>query len=411
MVAPPPAVVPPPPAPAAAPAAPAAPANWYDKFAADAFVDAYGAVNWNFPKPQGPTLTPLGFTSGTALRFFDVGQGFALNWIGLNGSYAADPIGGTISLRFGPGATIYNVPPLSLGQAPPSSSDNQWGLQNVRQAYATLKADKLTVDFGKYDQPFGSEVPDAQLNMEYTRSLLFTLNQPVFFTGLRLDYAVSDAIDAKLFVANGWNTTFDTNRGKSYGAQISVKPIDQLQIYLGYMGGPEQGDFVLVPPATAMASPTPGHVPNANDHWRHLVDLVLDINPTKQLRFLVNGDYDTEEKVGANADHAAIWYGANLAIRYQVTDPFAVTLRGEVFHDEHGDIVVPGPDSTSGSSPKGSTLESGSLTLMYVIASHLSLMFDNRIDIADSSIFQTDVHLNNAKTQFTTTLGVIVATK
>jgi putative OmpL-like beta-barrel porin-2 len=404
---PPPAAAAPPAAPAAAPpaaaapaapgapAAPAAPANWWDKFSGDAFVDAYGAVNWNFPKPQGGT---------TQLHAYDVAQGFALSWIGLNGAYAADPIGGTISLRFGPSAVAYGLAG-SLGGTPGlASADNAIGMQNVRQAYATLKPiDKLTVDFGKFDQPFGSEVPDAQLNMEYSRSLLFTYNQPVFFTGLRVDYAFSDALDAKFILANGWNNTFDDNRSKSIGGQIMIKPADPIVIYVGYMGMPEAPDFSTMAPA--------GSVPGANDHWRHLVDLVLDINPIKPLRFLVNGDYDTEEGVSANGKHAAIWYGANLAIRYQVTDPFAVTLRGEYFHDEHGDIVPPFSDTTSTVAPPSSNVESGTLTLSYVIASHLSLMLDNRIDVADSSIFQTDVHANNAKSQFTTTLGVIAATK
>ncbi|MDP9002321.1 MAG: porin, partial [Myxococcota bacterium] len=341
------------------------------------------------------------------LRAFDTAQGFSLNWIGLNGSYAADPIGGTISLRFGPGAVTYHGSPLVLGASSSiNPSDNSIGLQNVRQAYATWKpADKVTLDFGKFDQPYGSEVPDSQLNMEYTRSLLFTLNQPVFFTGFRLDYAPTDTFDAKLIVANGWNNSIDNNRAKSFGAQVSFKPVDSLQLYLGYMAGPEQVDVQTVaagmPPMMASA-----HVADANSHWRHLVDLVVDFNPTKEFRLLLNGDYDTEEKVGATGDHAAIWYGANLALRYIVADPFQITLRGEYFHDEHGDILGTGTSTN---------VESGTLTLQYVIASHLALMLDNRIDVADNNtIFFKSANTSPddaTKTQFTTTLGVIASTK
>jgi hypothetical protein len=290
--------------------------------------------------------------------------------------------------------------PGTLGTQPSGAvvqSDNNIGMQNVRQAYATWKpADKLTLDFGKYDQPYGSEVPDAQLNMEYSRSLLFGLNQPVFFMGLRADYAASDAFDAKIIIANGWNNTFSQNRSKTFGAQVMVKPADPIVIYLGYAGGPQEPD-VVVPLAD---------VPDANSHWRHIVDLVLDINPTKDWRFLVNGDYDTEDSIGGG-NHAAIWYGANLAIRYQVADPFQVTLRGEFFHDEHGDIVTPGSDATS----SAVNVEGATLTLGYTLASHLYFMFDNRLDIANSSIFQTGIHPDNSKTQFTTTLGIIAATK
>jgi hypothetical protein len=365
---------------------------WYDKFAADAFVDAYGNIDWMYPKPQAfiPSNIPL--------RSYDIAQGFSLAWIGLNGSYTADPVGGTISLRFGPSAAVYNV---SAATPPNPMSDNAIGMQNVRQAYATIKpADKFTIDVGKYDQPYGSEVPDAQLNMEYTRSILFGFMQPVFFTGVRLDYAPTDTIDAKLIIANGWNATFSNNRSKSYGAQFSIKPIDSLQLYLGYVGGPQQNDFAI----NAMGAIT--NVPEANSHWRHLVDFVADFNPTKTLRLLLNADYDTED-LPAGAGHSASWYGANLAIHYVAADPFALTLRGEFVSDAHGDVLPKGADATGNST----TMESITLTLSTLIGSHVALMFDNRIDVADSSIFPENTNGTFTKTQFTTTLGVIASTK
>jgi len=376
------------------PAPPAGPANWYDKFAADGFVDAYGNIDWNMPKPQIGTIP---------LRAYDVAQGFALSWIGANVSYTSDNVGGTVSLRFGPSAVIYGVPATATGTA-----DNSFGMQNVRQAYATIKpADKWTLDAGKFDQPFGSEVPDAQLNMEYTRSLLFNLNQPVFFTGVRLDYAPVDAFDIKVIAANGWNNTIDNNRGKTFAAQVMVKPADVLQLYVGWAGGPEQADFLPVPGGAAPAAGAPtGEVADANSHWRHMADLVVDFNPMKELRFLINGDYDTEDLGGGQT---ASWYGANLAVRYIIADPFQATLRGEYFSDKHTNIVPLGLDKTAGDS---TSIESVSLTLSTVIASHVTLMLDNRIDVADSEMFPNKSPNDGAsKSQFTTTLGVIATTK
>jgi hypothetical protein len=417
--APPPPAPPPPaaaPAPAApAPAAPAAaapaaaapaagapatpPGNWWDKFSGDAFVDVYGAINWNQPKPQ----------YGIPLREFDQAQGFSVNWIGLNGSYAADPIGGTISLRFGPAAAIYG--------ASPNPSDDSFGMQNVRQAYATVKpADKWTLDVGKFDQPFGSEVPDSQLNMEYTRSLLFTLNQPLFFTGLRLDYAPIDMIDVKLIAANGWNNTIDDNRGKTFAAQLMVKPADQAIFYIGYAGGPEQADSTSTPTIVQTVAPMgTNDVIGANSRWRNLIDFVADINPMKELRFLVNGDYDNEEMDAAGSSWTESWYGANVAIRYIVADPFQVTVRGEVVHDAHGTFAAGGAGGFGLPTSPSINVESATLTLSDVIASHFTLMFDNRIDVSDkpefpsATLFPAGPALQ--KYQFTSTLGVIVATK
>jgi hypothetical protein len=383
--------------PAGAPAA--APGNWYDKFSADAFADAYGNINWNFPKPQ--------WLVGAPTRAYDQAQGFALNQIGFNGSYSSDYVGGTVSLRFGPEAALYNLPAAPPGNG---TADDNFGMQNVRQAYATLKpVDKVTFDLGKWDQPFGSEVPDSQLNFFYTRSLLFQLNQPLFFTGLRFDYAAADAVDLKLFVANGWNNTIDNNTGKTFGGQLMLKPLDSLVFYVGGAFGPEQTDFTPAP--TLLGSGMMGTpVPGADSHWREIVDLVIDFNPTSALSFALNADFDNESDfVPATAmpPQSETWYGVNLGIKYVVADPFAIALRGEFFNDNHGGVVAFNP--TAGVTK--TTLESGTLTLSYVAASKLTLMLDNRLDIANSPIFQGETAGVFSKTMFTTTLGAIIATK
>jgi len=363
-----------------------------DKISADAFVDAYGSFNANGPKPQGPVAAAGVAVGGNSFRAFDVAEGFSVNWAGVNASYAADPIGGTIGLRMGPGATLYNAGP-----------DNAYGLQYVKQAYATWKpADKLTLDFGKWDQPFGSEVADSQLNMNYSRSVLFWYMQPLFFTGLRVDYAATDQLDLKVFAANGWNNSIDNNRGKTFGAQVMFKPMDALVLYLGYVGGPEQADFVVGPPmggALALA----GNVPDANSHWRHMVDFVADINPTKELRFLLNADYRAEDSLpdAMGGTHNESVYGANLVARYAFSDAFSAALRGEYYHDEHGDTLGTGTSTD---------IEDGTLTLIYGVGNHLAFMLDGRMDFANNKIFQKNAS-DVTDNQFTATLGIIASTK
>ena len=316
-------------------------------------------------------------------------------------------MGGTISLRFGPEAALYNT---AVSETNAGTADNNFGLQNVRQAYATLKpVDKVTFDLGKWDQPFGSEVPDSQLNFFYTRSLLFQLNQPVFFTGLRFDYAAADAVDLKLFVANGWNNSIDNNTSKTFGGQLMLKPMDSLIFYIGGAAGPEQTDFIPaptvlnVPPVnTGMGA---GPVPGADSHWREIVDLVIDYNPTSALSFALNGDFDNESDFGGGTQ-SETWYGVNLGIKYVVADPFAIAVRGEYFSDNHGGIVpnVATPGTRS-------NVESATLTLSYVAASKLTLMLDNRVDFANSELFAGTSGPEVSKTLFTTTLGAIIATK
>ena len=215
--------------------------------------------------------------------------------------------------------------------------------------------------------------------------MLFQLNQPVFFTGLRFDYAASDAVDLKIIAANGWNNTIDDNTSKSFAAQLMLKPMDTLIFYVGGVVGPEQPDFA--PPAGMATTGT--SISGPDSHWRGLADLVIDYNPSSAVNFALNGDFDSEQSES--------WYGVNLEAKFVVADPFAIALRGEYFGDNHAAIIGT------------KNVESATLTLSYVAASHLTLMLDNRIDIAKDAIFASSS--GSEKTMFTSTLGAIIATK
>ena len=56
-------------------------------------------------------------------------------------------------------------------------------------------------------------------------------------------------------VVNGWNNVVENNSGKTFGAQVSVKPTGALSIVQNYMAGPEQ--------------------PDDNDDWRQLSDTIV----------------------------------------------------------------------------------------------------------------------------------------
>ena len=357
---------------------------WLGLVKLEAFVDAYASVNYNFPKPE---------TGKNVYRAFDDTNGFALHWVGVNATVAPDPVGATLSLRFGRGALLYNA------------SDAAAGLVNVKQAYASWKplgkGTKLTVDFGKFDSPYGSELADSQYDINYTRSFLYWLAQPLFFTGLRADYAFTDAVDLKVVAVNGWNGSIDVNRGKSLGAQLSVKPIDTLLLALGYLFGAEQADYDPGAPAVgATPARPPSNVPGASSRLRHLVDLVVDFAITPELRALFNADYGRETLTALTAE----WYGANVAVKYAFTNELSAALRGEWYRDADGFTMLTGQPTT---------LLSGALTLGYSPTPNLIVKLEQRVDAAatrdDIALFPRGA-LDAAKTQSTTTLGVVATT-
>ena len=390
--------------------------SWYDAIEFSAFADAYFSLNYNFPKPQA---------GRNLLRAFDTANGFALSWVGVNASYPADPVGGTISLRFGPTAQTIGHGCLAKDT---SQCDSGYGLENVKQAFASWKPaggdSMLQLDFGKFDTPYGAEVAESHLNMNYTRGMLF-MSQPLFHTGLRASFAVADAFDFKLLAVNGWNNTIDNNVGKSFGAQANfhLKGNDDAELLtasIGYMGGPEREDVDSVtctagthfdPSSPSGCSPgsgeTSGVVDRASSNTkglRHLIDLVVAANPIERLRLLLNADLgfeDTRITGDVGNFQNKKYFGVTLGARLAVVDEFGVALRGEFFRDEGGFITTYTDNKID--------LWGGTLTLDYLPSDFLTIRLDNRLDWADHQIFYNGVR-DLVGSQFTTTLGVVAHT-
>ncbi len=81
------------------------------------------------------------------IRAIDTSNGFAVAWAGVDIAHAPEPVGGTLSLRFGPSARRYNSSCVV-------NCDAEYGLANVKQAFASFRLGKkspLTLDFGKCD--------------------------------------------------------------------------------------------------------------------------------------------------------------------------------------------------------------------------------------------------------------------
>ena len=150
-----------------------------------------------------------------------------------------------------------------------------------------------------------------------------------------------------------------------------------------------------------------GPVPGADSHWREIIDLVIDYNPTSALSFALNGDFDSETDFNGGTQSES-WYGVNLGIKYVVADPFAIALRGEFFSDNHSGVVRAAPAV-------------GAPTKHHRIGNADAVV--RRRQQADADARQPDRHRENpifqdrdgsgtlGKTMFTTTLGAIIATK
>ncbi|MEP7050694.1 MAG: outer membrane beta-barrel protein, partial [Pseudomonadota bacterium] len=412
---------------ASADEAPANDEDWYDAFDVRLFADAYFGWNFNAPKASaGQALT----NGNDVLRAFDSANGFSLAWAGLDISHAAEPIGGALSLRFGPAARRYN-------SSCPGTCDAAYSLENVKQAYASWRpagaGSKLSIDFGKFDTIYGAEVAESQDNINYTRGVLYWLGQPAFHTGFRVNAELSRNLTLRALAVNGWNNTVDNNTGKTFGLQATVHAAreethDWIAASLGYLGGPEQNDVgqitcaagsVFDASSASGCSAAPASGPsntsgtvdrpsNNSKGWRHFIDFVVTADPLDALHLVLNADLGIEARRDAVlSTHFSShrWLGGMLGARYLVVPAFAVAARGELYWDKDG--ITTG--SVNNTPIQDATISTATLTLDYLPGKNLLVRLDNRLDHATREIFPHGLHSLEGD-QFTTTLGVVVTT-
>lgn len=333
---------------------------WYEKASVAAMVDAYFAVNYNFPEPTN------GDTAESALRAFDQATGFALSWVGLDVAYPAEPVGMTLNLRFGPSAA------RNAGER-----ETELGLQIVRQAFLTWQATKrLSFDFGKFDTIYGVEAGDAHARMNYSLGTLPFFVQPNFHTGLRAGFALTDSLKLTAMVVNGFATgSLDNNLGKSFGLQLAYEA-GPLFAALAYFTGPEGDDD--------------------NEHFMHLVDAAVGFKPLPGTHVMLNGNYGYEDAEGGGSS----WWGAALLAQQRFSRLFRGALRGELVGDADG-LLSGVPDMT---------WVTATLTLDAILGQALLIRLENRLDYTTEPYFLQGDNAGLEKTQLTTILGVVLYT-
>lgn len=345
-------------------------ASWTDKLTVGAFADAYYAINFNFPKPQTSTL-----------RVFDPATGFALSWAGVNVSYAAEPVGATIALRFGPTAELY-----SLG-------DTLLGFDNIKEAFVTWRPlSILTLDFGRFATIYGAEVAESWQNINYTRGFLNGWGQPFHHTGLRAGIDITESFKATILAVNGWDNAVDNNDMKSFGVQFGYTA-DMGSVIVGYLFGPEQE--------------------GNNDNFRHFVDLIATLKPTDRFTLLFNADFIAEDDA-VEAGESAMFFGASLAAQLKLTELFALGARVEYLHDRDNARFAFAPDgddeTPTSAADAAKHVVTGTLTLDITPSEFMLIRLDVRGDFASEDVFQDEEVAFDRPYQVTSTLGAVVYT-
>jgi hypothetical protein len=285
------------------------------------------------------------------------------------------PVGGMgYKLKVSAGETAKFIHSRGLGindgQAP--ADTDAFDLTEAYLQYNAPLGKGLKFTFGKFVTYFGAEVIEARDNPNYSRSFLFNYAIPFTHTGLSAAYPFSDALTTTFYVVNGWDNTDDNNTGKSAGLSIAWTPLEQLVMNFNFMYGPEQK--------------------NNNSNNRFLFDWVGTIKPVKNLSFILNADYGTEQNDPNAAGVDSRWYGAAGIIKYDFSDRFSLALRGEYFNDPDG--------ARTGTAQ---ALKEITFTPEFRLAKGLILRPEYRYDWSDQNSFNG----GKDKNQHTIALGVM----
>lgn len=211
----------------------------------------------------------------------------------------------------------------------------------------------LTVDAGKFVTPAGAEVIETQDNWNYSRSLLFSWAVPYYHAGVRASYVVSDQVSATGFLLNGWNNVKDNNNAKSFGTQLLVAPSDRVSLVGTWIGGAEQTDV---------------------DGWRNMLDAIVTVTVTPQVKLQLNADYVRDRGLGPGVG----WHGVAAAVRAELTPKWTLAPRVEWFSDPQGASTGVAQDVVE-----------GTITMQRAIAAGLSARVEYRVDRSTAEFFPT----------------------
>ncbi|MGA3054187.1 MAG: outer membrane beta-barrel protein [Candidatus Korobacteraceae bacterium] len=175
----------------------------------------------------------------------------------------------------------------------------------------------LRFDAGKFATHMGSEVIGGYdgYNDEFSRGFIFGFGVPFTHTGVKATYAFTSKISGVLLVTNGWDEFQRFNHGYSVGGQITITPTKSTALYFNFIHGPER--------------------PKDDYDRRSAYEVVGSWKTTAKLNLGFDALYAHEEN-GVSLGHDAIWKGLAGYAKYNLTKPFSLAFRGEVFNDGGG---------------------------------------------------------------------------
>ena len=202
------------------------------------------------------------------------------------------------------------------------SRNEEWDLTQAYVEFGIPVGNGLLVTAGKFVTPLGYETINPTTNPLYSHSYLFAFAIPFTHTGINVKYNFSENWSAMVGVNRGWEQSLEDNNDDAVSFLGSV----------GYTWHPSDTGK----PVNFILSATSGpEQPDMQGNFRTVVDLIASTQLADQLTVALNADYGIEDDADP-AGNQGQWYGVAAYARYEISDMFAINVRGEWFNDKDG---------------------------------------------------------------------------
>lgn len=298
----------------APPAAARAPGDTAPQVRFGAFVDGYYAYDAGRPPTRDRSFAggALFGTQPARHNEFNVNLAYA------EATLTAPRYRGRLALQVGTSVQANYLGEPRQGQV--SGPDVQQYVQEATAGYRV--ADRLWVDGGIFFSNAGMESWVSRDNPTYTRSLVADYS-PYYSSGVKLTYAASPRLTARLDLVNGWQTISESNSGKGAGVRL---------------------DYAVTPSATASYYNLISE--EAGTRLRTFQGVGVKVTGGA-LTLLGEADVGTQRRPAGRAG-ASTWYGLLLAARARVSARVALAGRVERYDDSDQVILATGTPGPGG---------------------------------------------------------------
>ncbi|GAA4916489.1 porin [Mucilaginibacter defluvii] len=210
-------------------------------------------------------------------------------------------------ISFGPRGQSQSIPNAAGVY---DETTNSYNIQNLYVSYDVT--DKLALTAGYMATFVGYEVISPVGNFNYSTSYLFT-NGPFQNAGFKASYAISSKVGLMAGIFNDyWNVYKSASKLNTFGAQLSLTPVEGWSAYVNLLTGPSSGTEIDFTTAYQI---TPA--------------FKLGLNAAT---FSAGNDYEDGG-----------FTGVALYPQYAVSSAVTLGLRGEYFKTKAGDYATFGP--------------------------------------------------------------------